>query len=159
MHMKTQLILYVTFTIMIFPNFSVYGEQNYQLVIDEHSFEIIYNFNGEVIAMMIDPELSSLLIGTENVEADSIFQIELEHQLINAENNQFAVLVNGFEEDYEIAIKDTSSVLRFYIPAYTEEIEIIGTHVIPEFPLGALFSLTALTLISLIAAKYKMRFR
>lgn len=121
-------------------NFLAYGE-SYQLTVDENSFEINYSTTGKVIAMEIDKELFSLLIGLENVEMDSILEIEFTHELISVENNEFAVLVNGYEVDYEISTTDLGSKLTIPIFADTEEIEIIGTNVIPEFPLGILMVL------------------
>ena len=121
-------------------NFLAYGE-SYQLTVDENSFEINYSTTGRVIAMEIDKELFSLLIGLENVEMDSILEIEFTHELISAENNEFAVLVNGYEVDYEISTTDLGSKLTIPIFADTEEIEIIGTNVVPEFPLGILMVL------------------
>jgi hypothetical protein len=75
------------------------------------------------------------------VEKDSILEIEFTHELISAENNEFAVLVNGYEIDYELSTTDLGSKLTIPIFADTEEIEIIGTNVIPEFPLGILMVL------------------
>jgi len=121
-------------------NFLAYGE-SYQLTVDENSFEINYSTTGKVIAMEIDKELFSLLIGLENVEIDSILEIEFTHELISAENNEFAVLVNGYEVDYELSTTDLGSKLTIPIFADTEEIEIIGTNVVPEFPLGILMVL------------------
>jgi hypothetical protein len=126
----------IIFTILIIPNLSAFAEKNYQLEIDGNSFDIKYNFNGDVIAMAIDKESTSLLIGTDNVK-DSQFQITLPADLIHANNNAFAVLVNGYEVEYTITSnKDT--ILTFFVPDFTEEIEIIGTYVVPEFPLGTI---------------------
>jgi predicted secreted protein with PEFG-CTERM motif len=86
--------------------------------------------------MDVDKESTSLLIGTDNVK-DTQFQITLPSNLIRADNNAFAVLVNGHEVDYTITSGE-NTVLTFFVPDFTEEIEIIGTYVIPEFPLGAI---------------------
>ena len=67
---------------------------------------------------------------------DSRFVIELKHELINAQNNDFVILADGKEIDYQITPNSDSSVFTFFIPEFTEEVEIIGTHVIPEFPFG-----------------------
>lgn len=115
----------------------------YLLEIDGHVFTIPYEVNAEVIAMAIDPELTSFLIGLNNTE-DSIFVIDLKHELINAHNNEFAILVNGLEVDYSIVSDSDSSTISFFVPAFTEEVEIIGTHVIPEFSLGAVIGLMVL---------------
>ncbi len=138
--MKPQIIFFIVIFSIFLQNFLAYGE-SYQLTVDENSFEINYSTTGKVIAMEIDKELFSLLIGLENVEKDSILEIEFTHELISAENNEFAVLVNGYEIDYELSTTDLGSKLTIPIFADTEEIEIIGTNVIPEFPLGILMVL------------------
>ena len=134
------MIFFIVLFSIFLQNFLAYGE-SYQLTVDENSFEINYSTTGKVIAMEIDKELFSLLIGLENVEKDSILEIEFTHELISAENNEFAVLVNGYEIDYELSTTDLGSKLTIPIFADTEEIEIIGTNVIPEFPLGILMVL------------------
>ena len=138
--MKHQIIFFIVIFSIFLQNSLAYGE-SYQLTVDENSFEINYSTTGRVIAMEIDKELFSLLIGLENVEKDSILEIEFTHELISAENNEFAVLVNGYEIDYELSTTDLGSKLTIPIFADTEEIEIIGTNVIPEFPLGILMVL------------------
>jgi len=141
--------------LLIFPiNFAFGEEGNYVLTIDDHSFDVIYDLDGELLAMAIDQELDSLLVGTENVK-DSVFQIEFANEMITAENNEFAVLVDGFEIDYDIDNKGTSTVLTFFLDEGTQEIEIIGTHVIPEFPIGTIPLLVALTGAISILAKYQ----
>jgi len=146
----------IAFTILILSNLSAYAEKNYHMEIDDNSFDIKYDFDGEVIAMEIDKELNSLLIGTENVK-DSQFHITLPNDLISAENNEFVILVNGFEVEYEV-IETGDTNLTFFIPAYTEEIEIIGTYVIPEFPLGAVLTLGSITGAIILLQKSKKFF-
>ena len=155
--MKNKLLILVICGLITFPTALVYGE-NYQLKIDEHVYDIAYQLDGRVIAMAIDQELTSLLIGTENVN-DSLFEINLQHEMINAENNEFAILVNGYEVDYEITDSGSDSKLTFFVPAGTQEIEIIGTHVIPEFPLGALFVFVILTTIAVFSTSKMKIFR
>jgi len=146
----------IVFTILILSNLSAYAEKNYHMEIDDNSFDIKYDLDGEVIAMEIDKELNSLLIGTENVK-DSQFHITLPNDLISAENNEFAILVNGFEVEYEV-IETGNTYLAFFIPTYTEEIEIIGTYVIPEFPLGAILTLGSITMAIILLQKSKKFF-
>ena len=138
------------------PEYSVMDNPlEYVLEIDEHVFLILYEVNAEVIAMAIDPELSSLLIGLENT-SDSIFIIDIRHELISATNNEFAILVNGLEVDYDIVSDSDSSTFTFFVPAFTEEVEIIGTHVIPEFPLGVILGFTALVVSVVIVSRAKL---
>jgi predicted secreted protein with PEFG-CTERM motif len=122
--------------VLISSNHQAFAEKNYQLSVDDNTFDVKYDFNGDVIAMAIDTETISLLIGTENVK-DTQFQITLPKELISADNNAFAVLVNGDEVEYTTTSGE-DAVLTFFVPEFTEEIEIIGTYVVPEFPLGAI---------------------
>jgi hypothetical protein len=145
------LILSVSFSIL--P--SVFAENIYNLTVDEHSFDLTYEFSGDVIAMAIDQELSSLLIGVENTK-DSLFKITFDNTLITAENGNFAILVNGLEVDYDILDDGNSSTLRFYVEEGTEEIEIIGTHVIPEFPFSVFSGFVLMTSIVLIITKFRI---
>ena len=138
------------------PEYSgIENPSEYVLNIDEHTFTIKYGVNGDVIAMAVDPELTSLLIALENT-TDSVFKIDLDHQLINAQNNEFAILVNGYEVEYEIVSDANSSTFTFFVPQHTEEIEIIGTHVIPEFSLGAIFGLILMITMIMVASRTKL---
>ncbi len=138
------------------PEYSgITDPSEYVLQFDEHTFSIPYEVDAHVIAMEIDTELTSLLIALDS-DADSIFQIDLQHKLINAQNNEFAILVNGFEVDYDIVSDADSSTLTFFVPQYTEEIEIIGTHVIPEFPFGVMAVLSTLIISVMIFSRLKL---
>ena len=124
-------------------------EKYYDLEIDDNAFNIRYNVDGDVIAMAIDKELTSLLIGLDNVNG-GIFSIQLPEELISVEDGEFAVLANLVEIDYAIDIQSEGVILTFEIPPDTEEIEIIGTKVIPEFPGVLLAFALAITGFSLV---------
>ncbi len=149
--MKKYLLLMIF--LAIFPLSNIFAEQTYDLVIDEHSFELKYELSGDVIAMALDQELTSLLIGIENTK-DSTFTIDLPNEMIRSVDNAFAVLVNGLEVDYEIVSDNNSSHLEFFVPSGTEEIEIIGTFVIPEFPFGLVLIFgTIMTMVCLVTRR------
>jgi hypothetical protein len=124
----------------------------YQIAIDEHTYNIDYEIDANVIAMAIDQEINSLLVGIENTQ-DSIFEIELPTEMISAENNEFAILVDRYEIDYQIISNDSSNSISFFVPANSQEIEIIGTHVIPEFPLGVMIGFVMIISLSVIISK------
>lgn len=131
----------------------------YRLVTEEKTFEIQYGLDGDVIAMAADKESTSLLVGVENVE-DSIFEIAFSSELLAASNAEFVVLVDGLETDYSITYDGNNPRLAFPIPAYSEEIEIIGTSVIPEFPFGALAVMAIVSLVVVAVSRTKfMPFR
>ena len=158
---------YWTFFVLFFMFFTVpvfaqtpsdeLSNSEYVLEIDEHVYSISYVINADIIAMQIDPESRSLLIGLDNT-FDSQFFIGLEHELINAQNNEFIILVDGEEVDYEITSDSVSSTFEFFVPIGSEEVEIIGTNVIPEFPVGAIFGFVVMISVIMIFAKVKAPF-
>lgn len=133
------------------------NSSEYALKIDEHEYSVSYTVNANVIAMEIDPESKSLLIGLDKTY-DSQFFIELEHDLINAENNEFIILVDGEEVDYQVTSNSERSTFEFFVPVGSEEVEIIGTHVIPEFPIGAVFGFIVMISSVMLFAKMKPSF-
>ena len=133
------------------------SNSEYVLEIDEHIYSISYAVNADIIAMEIDPESRSLLIGLDNT-FDSRFFIGLEHELINAQNNEFIILVDGEEVDYEMISDSDSSTFEFFVPIGSEEVEIIGTNVIPEFPVGAIFGFVVMISLIMVFAKVKAPF-
>ena len=138
--------------------FGIENPSEYVLTVDEHTLSVPYHVNANVIAMAIDPELKSLLIGLEDTK-DSEFIIDLNHEIISAENNDYAVLVNGIYVDYDIVSDSDSSTLSFFVPAFTEEVEIVGTRVIPEFPFGAIMGFVLLVSVVVLVPKLKSGLR
>jgi len=128
----------------------------YDLQIDDHFFSLAYEVKADVISMDIDKEANSLLIGLMNTQ-DSNFKIDLPMELINASNNNFIILADGSEVLPEIMTDGDSSTFTFFVPEFTEEIEIIGTKVIPEFPIGAIMGITGLVFSVLVLSKSKIR--
>ena len=152
-------LFFMLFTVPVFaqtPSDEL-SNSEYVLKIDEHTYSISYVVNADIIAMEIDPESTSLLIGLDNT-FDSQFFIGLEHELINAQNNEFIILVDGEEVDYKMTSDSDSSTFEFFVPIGSEEVEIIGTHVIPEFPIGAIFGFAVMISTIMIFAKVKAPF-
>ena len=144
--------------IIVFSSNLAYGS-TYSLETSDMQFEISYELNGDVIAMAVDENTTSFLIGITNVE-DSNFEISLPTELISAENNEFVVLVDGVETDYDVSEQNDASMLQFFVPANSQEIEIIGTHVIPEFPLGVFVVLaTMIVIVTFVTKINKFRIR
>lgn len=115
----------------------------YVLKFDGHTFDIAYIVNGDVLAMAIDPESKSLLVGLENT-IDSKFSIRFNPELIQATNNEYVVLVDGQDVDYQFTQDPDGFNLSFFVPTGTQEVEVIGTSVIPEFPIGVIFVLVTM---------------
>jgi len=151
--MKKELVI---IAILIIGTSPIFAEEKYILEIDEHVFDIVYDIDADVIAMAIDQESKSLLVGIENAK-DSQFMISFPKEMIDAENGEFAILVNGVEIEYEISSDSKDYALIFYVPVDSEEVEIIGTHVIPEFPIGVIAIIGIVMMGSIIVSRSKLR--
>jgi len=151
--MKKELVIITILIIGISPIFA--EEKKYVLEIDEHVFDIVYEINADVLAMAIDQESKSLLVGIENAQ-DSQFMIAFPKEMIDAENGEFAILVNGLEIEYEISSNSQDYTLIFYVPVDSEEVEIIGTHVIPEFPIGVIAIIAIVMMSSIIISRSRL---
>jgi len=157
--LKNYLFVISTIVILSAVPLSFSESGNYDLEIDEGTFNLAYSFDGEVISMDIDKELPSLLIGTVNVN-ESTFDLSFPSELIGAENDEFIILLDGAETDYSVTHTEETTEISFVIPIATEEIEIIGTSVIPEFPLGVLAIMGIVSAMAIMFSRTKlMRFR
>lgn len=130
----------------------------YKLVVDGKTFDIKYKLDGNVIAMEVDQESTSLLVGTADV-TDSVFEIGFSSKVLSATNGEFIVLVDGLETDYSISYNNGDPTITFPIESGSEEVEIIGTSIIPEFPLGAVAVMGIVSSIALILSRAKSVFR
>lgn len=146
--------LYAAVAVVAFSWFqtTIADSGTYQLVVDGKTYDVTYKLGGSIIAMEIDQQSTSLLIGTVDV-TDSIFEIEFASEVLSATNGEFIVLVDGLETDYDISYSDGNPKITFPIESGTEEIEIIGTSVIPEFPLGVLAVMGIVTFVALIFSR------
>ena len=121
------------------------------------SYEIT---NGKIINIMTDMDAKSLLIDIEAWDDGSI-TLTIPRSVLDAKINdggddEFFVLVDGEEVDFEEITTSTDRTLTIEFSAGSEQIEIIGTFVIPEFGTIAAMIL-AVAIISIIAISAKSR--
>jgi len=114
---------------------------------------------GMVTGISPDTEANSLFINLDTTESGSL-TVTLPRDVIdatvNGEDDDFFVIVDGEEVDFEEAKTSTDRTLVIEFPAGAEEIEIIGTFVIPEFGTIAAMIL-AVAIISIIAVSARSR--
>jgi predicted secreted protein with PEFG-CTERM motif len=120
------------------------------------SYEIT---NGKVINAIPDLDAVSLLVYIESTD-DGTITLTIPRSVldatINNEDDEFFVLVDGEEVNFDEITTSTDRTLIINFLAGTEEIEIIGTFVIPEFGTIAAMIL-AVAIISIIAISSKSR--
>ena len=114
---------------------------------------------GKVISVMPDVDSNSLIVGI-NANSAGTITLELPRSVLDAkmsnDDDEFFVLVDGEEMNFEESVTKTHRTLTVSFPAGTEEIEIIGTFVIPEFGTIAAMIL-AIAIMSIIAVSAKSR--
>jgi predicted secreted protein with PEFG-CTERM motif len=114
---------------------------------------------GKIVSITPDVEAHSLIIAM-TASQDGSLVITLPRSLIDAkmgdQDDTFFVLVDGEEVDFEEMTTATERTLTIQFPAGAEEIEIIGTTVVPEFGTIAVMIL-AVAIISIIAVSAKSR--
>jgi hypothetical protein len=154
-----RIILFLIGIVGIFTMYDASADlSTYILETEGQEFEITYDFDGNLLAIDIDKESTSMLIGVYGVK-DSMFEISFPPELLAAEQADFIVLVDGFEIDYTVRYEEKTPHLTFPIPAFTEEIEVIGTSVIPEFPFGPILIMGVVTLVTVALVQKRAIFR
>ena len=120
------------------------------------SYEIT---NGKIINVIPDLDAVSLLIDIEAIDNGAItltIPRSVLDSTINGSDDEFFVLVDGEEVYFEEITTLTDRTLTIEFLAGSEQIEIIGTFVIPEFGTIAAMIL-AVAIISIIAISAKSR--
>ena len=99
--------------------------------------ELTYAISGGKINQVIpDLDEKSLMVEIESISNGTLV-IKLPREVIDAkfagEDDSFIVLLDGLDVDFDEATTGNERTLTIEYPEGTEEIEIIGTYVIPEF--------------------------
>ena len=115
---------------------------------------------GKLLSIIPDVDANSLIISIDATEDGSLTltipRSVLDALLGNGNDDDFFVLVDGEEVDFDETTSSTDRILTIAFPAGAEEIEIIGTFVVPEFGTIAAMIL-AVAIISIIAISAKSR--
>ncbi len=126
---------------------------------DELTLDYDITGGGTVTSISPDIDANSLFINLDTTEL-GVLTVTLPRDVIDAtisgEDDDFFVIVDGEEVDFEETKTSTDRTLDIEFPAGAEEIEIIGTFVIPEFGTIAAMIL-AVAIISIIAVSAKSR--
>ena len=121
------------------------------------SYEIT---NAKLINVIPDMDAVSLLIYIESTDDGSItltIPRSVLDATINNGDDEFFVLVDGEEVDFEEITTSTDRTLTIEFLAGSEQIEIIGTFVIPEFgTIAAMILAVAIISIIAISARSKL---
>ena len=131
------------------------GITDKDVMVDGTSDLILYEItNGRILGVMPMPDDNSLVVSIETTDDGSI-QLTIPRTILESVmdgvDDDVFILVDGEQsDDYEITVTDEDRTITIQFQAGTEEIEIIGTWVIPEFGTIAAMIL-AIAIISIIA--------
>ena len=115
---------------------------------------------GKLLSIMTDVDANSLIISIDATD-DGSLTITIPRSVLDAlfgdgSDDDFFVLVDDEEVDFDEIISSTDRILTIAFSAGAEQIEIIGTFVVPEFGTIAAMIL-AVAIISIIAISAKSR--
>ena len=111
------------------------------------TYEIATNFsNGQVVNATLLPDDNQLLLDLEPSQTeDGKLVVTLPRALIDSKSadlssdDRFTIVFSESEANYEESNStDTTRTLLIDIPVGTEYLTIVGTQVVPEFPIGIL---------------------
>lgn len=129
--------------------------------VDRTNFVLSYSITGgSVLSVTPDDAANSLIVGISTT-SDGQLTITLPRTLIDAvgpdgQEDTFFVLIDGEEADFDETTTANDRTLTIAFPDGAEEIEIIGSFVVPEFGTIAALIL-AIAIISIIAVSSKTK--
>ena len=134
--MKPVIIIAIAFVLLI-PNvvFAESGSTGTKSVQGSSDLIDYATTGGVLLRIMPDSDANSLIVSIETTEDGSLTLIiprsVLDAKLANGDDDNFFVLVDGIEVDFNEITRSTSRTLTIAFPVGTDEIEIIGTFVVP----------------------------
>ena len=141
------------------PQFTIEEEEDNLQTITLEDHDVDYALTcAEILSMTPDTEMKSLIIAIKT-DCDGELNITLPKDVIDTDENGFFVLVDGDETNHNTSMVGEFWTLTIPFSYGSEEIEIIGTYVIPEFgTIAALVLVLAISSIIIISAKNKQIF-
>lgn len=121
--------------------------------------------NGDVKSIKVDPDFKSIILAVETTGTQTgELTITLPRGLIDAKkgtaDDEFIIVVGADEVNYkETNTTDNERELKISIPAGTKEVEIVGTQIIPEFPISVIGAMAAIIGAVVLLGRMKLRFR
>lgn len=165
------LILIPTWNTIFAQDIAELEAEKYMLQVDNQTFQIFYGFKGslevdigervienpKVTSMIINPERSSLEINLDKSTYEGPMWVRLPNELITAEGGKFQVLVDDNEKRYELTYYPDKIAVGFVLSPNANQVEIIGTKVIPEFTTTIIiFGIAMFTMFYLFRKSFKI---
>ena len=152
------------FSIGVAPVFAQTPQQQFAVkdVQSGQSYTVNYSVNNATMNdISISPQDTSLIVYL-NSTGDGSLTMTMPRSLIDAKagtsDDQFFVLVDGADTDFTENKTNTDRTVTLSFPEGTQQVEVIGTQVIPEFG-GLSFVVLVIAIISIVAISSKTRLK
>ena len=141
------------------PEFAMEENENMSQTITIEDNVLNYELTcAEILGMTPDTEMKSMIISIKT-DCDGELTITLPKEVIDTDENGFFVLVDGDETNHIASSDGKLWTLTIPFSYGSEEIEIVGTFVIPEFgTIAVLVLVAAISSIFIISVKNKQIF-
>ena len=140
------------------PEFAMEDDPSQTIMIEDNT--VNYELDcAEILGMIPDPENKSLIVEIKT-DCDGELKITLPKEVIDTTDEKgFFVLVDGDDVNHDAVVVGEFWTLTIPFSYGSEEIEIIGTYVIPEFgTIAMLILVTSIGTIVIISARNKQIF-
>lgn len=129
-----------------FLDISQIESEKFTFEFDDISYDIYYGFSGSlddsftehtadpvVADLSINQERKSIQVIFEAVPTTTDFWVRIPVEILTAEKEEYQVLIDGQVIGYDLMKMPDGYVVGMILPEDAKQVEIIGTHVIPEF--------------------------
>lgn len=129
-----------------FLDISQLESEKFTFEFDDTSYDIYYGYSGSlddsftehvtdpiVADMSVNQERKSIQVVFETVPTTTDFWVRIPVEILTAEKEEYQVLIDGQVIGYDLMKMPDGYVVGMILPEDTKQVEIIGTHVIPEF--------------------------
>lgn len=116
--------------------------------------------NGKVDSISVNKDEKSMNILLTDVKEDATLTIEIPRGLLDSKNpdgtdTEFSVIIDGDLTEYQERTTDGKRILTIEVPAFSEEVTVMGTFVVPEFGIIAMMILAVgITGTLIVSRKY-----
>jgi len=122
-------------------------------------YSVTYGISGGVVNQVVpDDEAQSLIVQIDSITNGTLI-MKLPREVIDSKfgdkDDEFFVLIDGLDSEFKEGKTTTERTLTIKFPEGTEEIEIIGTSVVPEFGMISILILLVSVGSVIILAKTK----
>ena len=143
--------------------------EKFSFEFDNVSYDIFYGFHGSmddsmsddfgdpvVKEMRVNQERKSIQVDFDHVPGKTDFWVRIPFPVLSADGEKYQLLIDSVDTGYDIMKMPDGYVIGMIIDKDTRQVEIIGTHVIPEFDSSILVLGSSILAIVYVVHKFSL---